>query len=154
MSSNTTTIGGKTYAFLECVMRFERGDDEGAAWHIDGTCKRVGLRDPDTAARTAIFIQELRSPELATELGRAPEYDFGDARVLVDTDREEWLETDLGLTCPKCLRHCNDVRLLTAPGVNPFTGEPFTPETLAGGADALGFLTSSSLGGPQLKGLT
>lgn len=116
-----TLIDGKPFEFLECIIRFERTKYQGPAWHEDGSCKRVAIAplSPEGASiyRQAFFVERT---------GHGHTYAIGDAHIFTDTDGEDWIETELGFTCPRCTEiERPNFRLMEKPGINPFTDEQF-----------------------------
>lgn len=123
-----TVIAGRAYPFLECVIRFERSAGKGSVWFIDGTCKRIAIED-DQAPRSDVTLVGDPFAEHRTE--RDGRYEIYDARTVVDTDGEEWILTELGLNCPRCLEHqCDLYRIVERKGTNPFTNLPFVRSEL------------------------
>jgi hypothetical protein len=126
-----TTIGGKIIRFLECSMRFESGIEGSGVWPADAACKRIGARDRSEIISDAVLIQEVSAPS-ETSASRSGRYVMVDVLLHVDTDGEEWTYADgFGSTCPRCLvTHRDNIRLLITTGINPFTDEPFTRESM------------------------
>lgn len=121
-----TVIGGRAFSFLECVIRFERSAGGGSVWFIDGSCKRIGLADDQTVRSDVTLVG---NPYAEHSAGR---FELYDARIVVDTDGEEWVETELGLNCPRCLEHERALyRIVEQTGINPFTNSSFVRDELA-----------------------